>query len=70
MGAPAHYRASFQAMARQQEHAVVEAAGREVRVSNPGKLFFPERGLTKLDLVNYYLSASGRWCGTCASARR
>ena len=55
MGAPAHYRASFQAMARQQEHAVVEAAGREVRVSNPGKLFFPERGLTKLDLVNYYL---------------
>src|SRR5262249_54967161 len=55
MGAQAHYRASFQAMARQQEHAVVEATGREVRVSNPGKLFFPERGLTKLDLVSYYL---------------
>jgi bifunctional non-homologous end joining protein LigD len=35
---------------------VVVAAGREVRVSNPGKLFFPERGFTKLDLVNYYLA--------------
>jgi bifunctional non-homologous end joining protein LigD len=34
---------------------VVEAAGREVRVSNPDKLFFPEPGWTKLDLVNYYL---------------
>ena len=27
----------------------------EVRVSNPDKLFFPERGLTKDDLVRYYL---------------
>jgi DNA ligase D len=33
----------------------LELAGREVRVSNPGKLFFPEPGFTKLDLVNYYL---------------
>ena len=24
-------------------------------MSNPGKLFFPERGLTKLDLVDYYV---------------
>jgi bifunctional non-homologous end joining protein LigD len=37
------------------EHAIVEACGRELRVSSPGKVFFPERGLTKLDLVNYYL---------------
>src|SRR5580698_8610665 len=37
------------------EHVVVEVRGRELRVSNPGKLFFPERELTKLDLVNYYL---------------
>jgi bifunctional non-homologous end joining protein LigD len=37
------------------EHAVVEACGHELRVSNPGKLFFPERRLTKMDLVNYYL---------------
>ena len=34
---------------------MIEAAGREVRISNPGKLFFPEPGFTKLDLVHYYL---------------
>ena len=33
----------------------MEVCGHELRVSNPGKVFFPERGLTKLDLVNYYL---------------
>ena len=37
------------------EHVMVRAAGREVRVSNPGKVFFPERGITKMDLVTYYL---------------
>jgi bifunctional non-homologous end joining protein LigD len=37
------------------EHAIVEVAGHELRVSSPGKVFFPERGLTKLDLVNYYV---------------
>ena len=35
---------------------VVEAAGREVPVTNPGKVFFSARGETKLDLVAYYLS--------------
>jgi DNA ligase D-like protein (predicted polymerase) len=34
---------------------LIDVAGREVRVSNPGKLFFPEPGWTKLDLVNYYV---------------
>lgn len=33
---------------------VIEAAGREVPISNPGKVMFPERGETKLDLVRYY----------------
>ena len=37
------------------EHAVVEVCGHEVRVSNPGKVFFPERGLTKMDLLGYYV---------------
>jgi bifunctional non-homologous end joining protein LigD len=41
------------------EHITIEAAGREVKLSNPGKVFFPELGLTKLDLVNYYLAVSG-----------
>ncbi len=36
------------------EDAVVEAAGHEVRISNPGKVLFDERGETKLDLVRYY----------------
>src|SRR5438552_2121045 len=30
----------------------------EVRISNPDKLFFPERGLTKGDLVAYYLDVA------------
>jgi DNA ligase D len=42
-------------MAKPSEHAVVDICGHEVRVSNPGKLFFPDRGLTKMDLVNYYV---------------
>ena len=34
--------------------AFVEASGREVPITTPGKVFFPERGETKLDLVRYY----------------
>jgi DNA primase len=30
--------------------------GRVVPITSPGKVFFPEHGETKLDLVNYYLS--------------
>ncbi len=30
----------------------------EVTISNPDKLFFPERGLTKADLVRYYLDVA------------
>src|SRR6516162_61104 len=33
-------------------------AGREVKISNPGKIFFPERGITKLELVEYYLAVA------------
>jgi DNA ligase D len=32
----------------------VEAAGREVPISSPDKVLFPERGETKLDLVRFY----------------
>jgi DNA ligase D len=32
----------------------MELAGRAVRVTNPDKVMFPERGETKLDLVGYY----------------
>lgn len=35
---------------------VLEIAGREVRISNPDKVFFSRSGETKLDLVRYYLA--------------
>src|SRR5262245_9300453 len=34
----------------------VEVAGRTVRVSSPDKVYFPQRGFTKLDVINYYLA--------------
>jgi bifunctional non-homologous end joining protein LigD len=37
---------------------VLQVANREVTVSNPDKVYFPKAGLTKLDLVNYYLSVA------------
>ncbi|MCE7871433.1 ATP-dependent DNA ligase [bacterium CPR1] len=33
----------------------LEAAGREVTVTNPDKVYFPKAGKTKLDLVRYFL---------------
>ena len=36
----------------------LEIEGRTVKVTNPDKVFFPERGETKLDLVQYYLSVA------------
>ena len=45
-------------MAAKTEHEIVDIAGREVRVSNPGKLYFPAAGITKLDLVNYYVECA------------
>jgi bifunctional non-homologous end joining protein LigD len=53
VGIPTGTVAVFRAMP--DEHMMIEAAGREVKVSNPAKVFFPRLGLTKLDLVNYYL---------------
>jgi DNA ligase D len=43
-------------MAAAQDVEVVEAAGHEVRVTSPHKVFFPQRGETKLDLARYYLA--------------
>ena len=36
----------------------VEVSGRSVEISNPGKVFFPGLGATKLDLVDYYLAVA------------
>ena len=43
-------------MAREVE--TLEVAGREVEITNPGKVFFPETGHTKIDLVRYYLAVA------------
>ena len=37
---------------------VLELAGHEVAISNPSKVFFPRAGVTKLDMVRYYLSVA------------
>ena len=43
---------------------ILEVAGHEVAISNPGKVFFPRTGHSKLDLVRYYLSvADGAMAG-------
>src|SRR5216684_2889947 len=41
-----------------EDRIVQTIAGREVAISNPSKLFFPELGITKLGLVDYYLSVA------------
>src|SRR3954470_1894128 len=40
------------------EHTMLQAAGREVRLSSPGKVYFPKPGWTKLDLATYYLEVA------------
>src|SRR3954469_20220901 len=40
------------------EQIVLEAAGQEVIITNPGKVFFPAAGYTKLDLARYYLAVA------------
>jgi DNA ligase D len=40
------------------EEHVLEVAGRELAVTSPDKVFFSERGETKLDLVRYYLAVA------------
>jgi bifunctional non-homologous end joining protein LigD len=40
------------------ERAVLDVAGREVAISNPGKVYFPEAGITKLDVARYYLAVA------------
>jgi bifunctional non-homologous end joining protein LigD len=37
---------------------IIDVAGREVTVTNPDKVLFPEPGYTKLDVVRYYLAVA------------
>ncbi len=45
-------------MAGRGDHEILTVAGREIAISNPGKVLFPEAGHTKLDLARYYLAVS------------
>jgi DNA ligase D-like protein (predicted polymerase) len=40
------------------EHLTLSIAGRDVAISNPAKVFFPDAGLTKLDVVQYYVAVA------------
>src|SRR5215212_8084518 len=40
------------------QQAMIEAAGREVVITNPGKVYFPRTGYTKLDVVQYYAAVA------------
>jgi bifunctional non-homologous end joining protein LigD len=40
------------------EQTSIEAAGREVVITNPDKVYFPKAGYTKLDLVKYYAAVA------------
>lgn len=42
-------------MAAASEAIELEVGDRTVRISNPDRVYFPESGATKLDLVNYYI---------------
>ena len=49
-------------MAGKGEHTTIEAAGQELRLSSPSKVYFPAHGgrraFTKLDLAEYYLAVA------------
>ncbi len=40
------------------ERVGLEVAGREVAITNPSKVYFPEAGITKLEVVRYYLAVA------------
>ena len=44
--------------AKKAQPELVVIGGREVAISNPDKVLFPDAGYTKLDLVNYYLAVA------------
>jgi DNA ligase D-like protein (predicted polymerase) len=47
-----------------EQSVTLDVGGRAVKVTNPEKVFFPDAGHTKLDLVRYYLAvAPGALCG-------
>jgi bifunctional non-homologous end joining protein LigD len=48
----------YRSVVAKSERIEIEVAGKVVSVSSPKKLYFPEAGITKLELVQYYLAVS------------
>ena len=62
-------------MSAKSAETFLEVDGREVRVSSPDKIVFPAAGVTKLELVEYYLAVAegalrgagdARWCSSAS----
>jgi DNA primase len=53
-------------MTATEKSASLEAAGREVVITNPDKVFFREAGYTKLDLARYYAAVAAGALGGIA----
>ena len=45
-------------MASPVEREILQVEGREIAISNPRKVLFPDAGVTKLDLAKYYLAVA------------
>jgi bifunctional non-homologous end joining protein LigD len=45
-------------MAQAKDQTTLEIGGRELTITSPSKLLIPAAGVTKLDLVNYYLAVA------------
>jgi DNA ligase D-like protein (predicted polymerase) len=45
-------------MPRGAEQEILRVGGRDVAISNPGKVLFPDAGYTKLDVARYYLAVA------------
>jgi DNA ligase D-like protein (predicted polymerase) len=45
-------------VAKKSAATILELAGREVKVSNPDKIYFPAAGISKLELVQYYVTVA------------
>ncbi len=43
------------------EKQTIRVAGRDVEITHPDKVLFPSAGITKMDLVNYYLETAAAW---------
>jgi len=45
-------------MKREEEPLLAEVAGKLVRVTHPSKLLFPDDGITKAEVIQYYMTAA------------